>query len=158
MGAVQCCAAKIDDELIESTKVLASIYDEPELGTYIEEVKPETKDCSDLLGNSRTKEHIVTLVMKSGKLGLILTSDSEGKDAYVTKIDHEKNRNLKKSGVQLYSKLIKVNDQSVESKPITIISKLIIAARIAPLTLTFCKPTGLNLNEKPDTRLIKEVK
>jgi len=144
MGANFCCGAgteyRYQDRDVLALAVLNSKKDRT--------VDGSNKNAEESFG--RNADDVITVLFEACKIGLKLTSDVNGNDAYVTDIDLEKNPRFKEQSLELYSKILKINDEPVESKSLYEISKLIEAACSLPFTVTFCKPRGLSINEKPD--------
>merc|ERR1719192_2274918 len=114
---------------------------EPEGEASIETKLPETQV-------ERDAKHLFTIKFKKKPLGVILTSQPDGKGAYVTKVDKKANKAVKKNKLPLKSKLLKVNDSDVELQYIDDITELIVESlKKLPMTLTFCHPEGLNKDE-----------
>lgn len=158
MGNVKCCMLRAQDDWRLDRIPSSAFMSTPEADLYEEAKESQGWNSGCYSSNlQRHEKDIVKVFHKSGRLGLTLTSDFRGMDAYVTTIDLEKNKMLEDTGLVLNSKVLQVNDQSVESKPLPEISKSIIACR-NPYTITFCKPCGLMETEKPDVAPAKELK
>merc|ERR1719193_565615 len=143
MGVVFCCGSGTESRYQRPEVLALAVLSKKEsMSTDVSE--KNTAETSARDGDD------ITVLFEACKIGLKLTSDVHGNDAYVTDIDVEKNPRFKEQSLELYSKILKINDEPVESKSLFEISKLIEAACSLPFTVTFCKPRGLSINEKPD--------
>jgi len=144
MGVVLCCGGGTESSYQRPDVLALAVLNSKKESTSAAGSEINTAESSALDGDD------ITVLFEACKIGLKLTSDVNGNDAYVTDIDVEKNPRFKEQSLELYSKILKINDEPVESKSLYEISKLIEAACSLPFTVTFCKPRGLSINEKPD--------
>lgn len=147
-----CCSRRAEDSSGVSTKQSDSVR------TSIEHSKDETVEIGEPFAGDETStlherdpKHIFDITFKKRPLGVHLTTDSNGKCAYVTQTNGKKNKAVDKNKLPKYSKLLKVNDINIELEEFDVILMLIVnKMKDPPLTLTFCHPDGLARDEFPD--------
>jgi len=99
----------------------------------------------------RDPKFIFSIKFGTKPLGIDITSSEYGTCAYVTDVDGKKNKAIENKKLPLNSKVIKVNDKTVENYKFQDILDLIHdGLETLPLVLTFCDPDGLEEEERPD--------
>jgi len=141
----------------EEKQQLASIYEIEKPGAVVVKkpwwepsTKPGTKDETPKspYPSERNPKYLIHLTFWKKPLGVVLTSDIEGNCAYVTEVDEEVN-NEARSELPVSSKLVRVNGKNVESVTMDDIKEMIFESlETFPLSLTFCHPDGLGIDER----------
>jgi hypothetical protein len=146
-----CCGSTSEPDKLLNPDTYRSAATFRSDGSLPEEWKQMLSSGDERAITIRHNHHLVTIEFEHLPLGLKLTSDVNGKDAYVTKIKESNNEDLTNSNLALKSKLLKVDGTNIEGEFIDHITATIQQkTENLPFTLTFCLPGGLDSDERPD--------